>query len=271
MKGPLAAIWEIPKPLSVHPIQVDDDTVITSATPREPRGPQAGSEPRQWPRRRPLLSVLVSAQPRFRLACPRPEESRLEQDRRPKGPQASIPLHATTTAFLRRLAVSMARNRPLASFTPFQPLQAFTHLRGETTTPLWCFSLRPSATPAPGTGSSSRGPRAQPTCSGGGHSGSDPGKTLRNFIPICPISTGPFRESSNSWRERPSRSRRPAKAYELRCPSEFEAQIWDHASKYAVSVDFGALRCPVKIVSSDPTSQKSGCPDVRLRGRGRRP
>ena len=154
----------------------------------------------------------------------------------------------------------MARNRPLAFFTPFQPLQAFTHLRGETTTPLWCFSLRPSATPAPGTGSSSRGPRAQPTCSGGGHSGSDPGKTLRNFIPICPISTGPFRESSNSWRERPSRSRRPAKAYELRCPSEFEAQIWDHASKYAVSVDFGALRCPVKIVSSDPTSQNPDAP-----------
>ena len=40
--------------------------------------------------------------------------------------------------------------------------------------------------------------------------------------------------------------------FELRCPSEFEAQIWDDVSKYAVSVDFGALKCPVKIVSSDP-------------------
>ena len=36
--------------------------------------------------------------------------------------------------------------------------------------------------------------------------------------------------------------------FELRCPSQFEAKIWDHASEYAASVDFGALRCPVKIV-----------------------
>lgn len=43
--------------------------------------------------------------------------------------------------------------------------------------------------------------------------------------------------------------------FDLRCPSEFEAQIWDHASKYAVSVEFGTLRCPVKIVSSDSNSQ----------------
>ena len=48
--------------------------------------------------------------------------------------------------------------------------------------------------------------------------------------------------------------------FDLRCPSEFEAQIWDHASKYAASVDFGALRCPVKIVSSDPATQDPNAP-----------
>ena len=40
--------------------------------------------------------------------------------------------------------------------------------------------------------------------------------------------------------------------YELRCPREYEAQIWDDASVPAVSVDFGSLRCPTKIIGSDP-------------------
>ncbi len=40
--------------------------------------------------------------------------------------------------------------------------------------------------------------------------------------------------------------------YELRCPREYEAQIWDEASVPAVSVDFGSLRCPTKIIGSDP-------------------
>ena len=40
--------------------------------------------------------------------------------------------------------------------------------------------------------------------------------------------------------------------YELRCPREYEAQIWDEASGPAASVDFGSLRCPTKIIRSDP-------------------
>ena len=48
--------------------------------------------------------------------------------------------------------------------------------------------------------------------------------------------------------------------FELRCPSEYEAQIWDSASMYAVSVDFGALRCPTKIVAPDPASLDPDAP-----------
>ena len=40
--------------------------------------------------------------------------------------------------------------------------------------------------------------------------------------------------------------------FELRCPSEYEAQVWDHASRYGASVDFAVLRCPTKIVAPDP-------------------
>ena len=40
--------------------------------------------------------------------------------------------------------------------------------------------------------------------------------------------------------------------YELRCPREYEAQIWYEASEPAVSVDFGSLRCPTMIIRPDP-------------------
>lgn len=46
--------------------------------------------------------------------------------------------------------------------------------------------------------------------------------------------------------------REARQGYELRCPREYEAQIWDQAAVPAVSVDFGSLRCPTKIIGSDP-------------------
>ena len=49
------------------------------------------------------------------------------------------------------------------------------------------------------------------------------------------------------------RESRTGMGYELRCPREYEAQIWDDAPIPAVSVDFGSLRCPAKIIASDPT------------------
>ena len=50
------------------------------------------------------------------------------------------------------------------------------------------------------------------------------------------------------------------KGFELRCPSQFEARIWDHAAEYAASVDFGALRCPVKLVLPGSTAQDAKSP-----------
>ena len=41
--------------------------------------------------------------------------------------------------------------------------------------------------------------------------------------------------------------------YELRCPREYEAKIWYEVSGPAVSVDFGSLQCPTKIVASSPS------------------
>ena len=40
--------------------------------------------------------------------------------------------------------------------------------------------------------------------------------------------------------------------YELRCPPDYEAKIFDHAPGFALSVNFRTLQCPAKIIGSDP-------------------
>ncbi len=41
--------------------------------------------------------------------------------------------------------------------------------------------------------------------------------------------------------------------YELRCPREYEAQIVDYIRGFSPLVDFGTLSCPTKIIGADPT------------------
>ena len=52
--------------------------------------------------------------------------------------------------------------------------------------------------------------------------------------------------------------------FELRCPREYEAQIIDYASVYGVGVDFDEIKCPVKVVGSDPTLPFSYLPTLDL-------
>ncbi len=52
--------------------------------------------------------------------------------------------------------------------------------------------------------------------------------------------------------------------FELRCPPEYEAQIVDYASPYAVLVDFGKFNCPIKVVGADPTLPYSYLPTLDL-------
>ncbi len=52
--------------------------------------------------------------------------------------------------------------------------------------------------------------------------------------------------------------------FELRCPREYEAQIIDYASAFAVLVDFETLQCPVKVVGADPTLPYSYLPTFDL-------
>ena len=60
------------------------------------------------------------------------------------------------------------------------------------------------------------------------------------------------------------RERVQGDGYELRCPREYEAQIVDYASAFAVLVDFDEFHCPIKVVGADPTLPYSYLPTFDL-------
>ena len=60
------------------------------------------------------------------------------------------------------------------------------------------------------------------------------------------------------------RERVQGDGYELRCPREYEAQIVDYASAFAVLVDFDEFRCPIKVIGADPTLPYSYLPTFDL-------
>lgn len=59
--------------------------------------------------------------------------------------------------------------------------------------------------------------------------------------------------------------RKRRKGYELCCPPEYEAQIVEYASSFAVLVDFSEICCSVKVLGSDPTLPYSYLPTFDLK------
>ena len=78
--------------------------------------------------------------------------------------------------------------------------------------------------------------------------------TFQHTVPgtIELIAEATLRESENG------------QGFELRCPPEFEAQIVDYASPYAVLVDFRKFSCPIKVIGADPTLPYSYLPTLDL-------
>ena len=52
--------------------------------------------------------------------------------------------------------------------------------------------------------------------------------------------------------------------YELRCPREYEAQLWDELYPFARKADFTAVQCPIKVVGSDPAVFNSFLPATEM-------
>ena len=51
---------------------------------------------------------------------------------------------------------------------------------------------------------------------------------------------------------------------ELRCPREYEARIYEQGFEYAASVDLETLKCPVKVIGSDPATPHTFMPSVDM-------
>ena len=60
------------------------------------------------------------------------------------------------------------------------------------------------------------------------------------------------------------RERANGEGYELCCPPEYEAQVIDYATPFAVLVDFQSLLCPTKVIGADPTLPFSYLPSLDL-------
>ena len=54
------------------------------------------------------------------------------------------------------------------------------------------------------------------------------------------------------------------RGYELRCPREYEAQIFDYMRSFSALTDFAALPCPTKVIGSDPTLPYTFLPTIDL-------
>ena len=52
--------------------------------------------------------------------------------------------------------------------------------------------------------------------------------------------------------------------FELCCPREYEAQIYEYVFGWSMEIDMGRVGCPVKAISADPTARFSFMPSMDL-------
>ena len=83
------------------------------------------------------------------------------------------------------------------------------------------------------------------------------------------VEKGCIRRSGRGQAQPPRTRHAPAPAadgdgYELRCPREHEARLWDSLYPFARTVDFDTIACPIKVVGSDPTVPSSFLPSTEM-------
>jgi pimeloyl-ACP methyl ester carboxylesterase len=65
-------------------------------------------------------------------------------------------------------------------------------------------------------------------------------------------------------RLRPTGQAGGREGYELCCPREYEAQIYEYLFGWAMRVDLKSISCPVKVIGADPTERFSFMPSMDL-------
>ena len=253
MTGPLAAVWEIPEPLSTHGVQVDDDTVIILRRHGNPEGPR----------------LVLSHGNGLAIDLYYPFWSLLNSD-------FDVVVHDLRNHGWNEVGAIEAHGVDAFSRDHDRILEAINSLYGEKPTVGIFHSVSALAslhTPSKGGNYSALVLFTPPL--------SNTGSRYREFVLRARRTADMLRRRTQRFQSREElaelhsylpylqravpgafelvarttlRDSRDGHGFELRCPSEYEARIWDNLSTYAVSADFDALRCPTKIVESDPAS-----------------
>ena len=134
---------------------------------------------------------------------------------------------------------SLATIVPLLSFTePYSALVLFDHRY---------------ASPARVRSSCIRPLNKRLRRSGGGDSGSRRGKRLPNYFATYRPSRVSLRVCATSWPRQPSGWRRAGKDMSFAARAEYEAQLMDYARSFFPLIDLKLISCPAKIIGADPT------------------
>ena len=253
MTGPLAAVWDIPKPLSTHGVQVDDDTVIILRRHGNPEGTR----------------LVLSHGNGLAIDLYYPFWSLLNRD-------FDVVVHDLRNHGWNEVGAIEAHGVDAFARDHDRIFEAIESLYGEKPTVGVFHSISALAslhTPSRGGNYSALVLFTPPL--------SNTGSRYREFELRAKHTADMLRRRTQWFQSREEladlhsylpylqravpgvfelvarttlRDSRTGHGFELRCPSEYEAHIWDKVSPFAVSVDFDALRCPTKIVASDPTS-----------------
>ena len=256
-------VWEVPEPLSIHEVRVDDDTVVTLRRHGNPEGPRlvlSHGNGLAIDLYYPFWSLLAVD---FDL---------IVFDLRNHGWNAvtALEYHNVPTLVLDHDRIMQAIDRHYGSKPKvgvFHSFSALTTLLSPTSggefdglvlfDPPICKPGRSyedfdAAAMRTAAAARRRTERFKST---------DQLADLLSFIPTYYRSVpGVFDLVARATLRKPA----DGEGFELRCPREYEAQIIDYASAFAVLVDFDSLECPVKVIGADPTLPYSYLPTFDL-------
>ena len=87
---------------------------------------------------------------------------------------------------------------------------------------------------------------------------------LASVLPLLPLFQNTVPGVAELFARTTLRESDTGDGYVLRCPREYEAQIVQYASTFAVLVDFNSVLCPTKVIGADPTLPFSFLPSLDL-------
>ncbi len=266
MIGPLEALWEIPEPLSTLDVQVDDDSVIVLRRHGNPDGPR----------------LVLSHGNGLAIDLYYPFWSLLISD-------FDLVVHDLRNHGWNRVGIQ--EDHSVDSFARdhdriFEAIESAYGVKPTVGVFHSISALASMHTPSRGANYSALALFAPPLCNTGRYAefellarrtadmirrrtpwfrSREELADLHSYLPVFHRSVpGVFELVARTT----LRESETGQGFELRCPFEYEAQIWDHVSEYAVSVDFGGLRCPVKILAADPAWQYPSVPTFDYEGSG---